>query len=107
MLEERQNERLTDELLGWVKNYLDITWSDEDTDAKIRGIVMRGMTFLDHIAGEELAYSEGDTATQLLLDYARYNRAGTLPNFARDFQGELLSLNFVGEVNNNGTDAVQ
>ena len=107
MLESKQDERLTDELLGWGKNYLDITWSDSDTDAKVRGIVLRGMTFLDHIAGQDLSYGESDTATQLLMDYARYNRAGTLPNFARDFQGELLSLHFVEEVNNNGTDAVQ
>lgn len=106
MLEEKQDERLTEELLGWVKNYLDITWSDDDTDAKTRGIILRGMTFLDHIAGKELRYSEGDTALQLLMDYARYNRAGTLPNFARDFQGELLSLHFVEEVESYGTDGV-
>ena len=106
MLEEKQDERLTDELLSWVKNYLDITWEDEDTDAKILGIVLRGMTFLDHIAGEELTYSEGATATQLLMDYARYARAGTLPSFARDFQGELMGLHFVGEVNSYGTDGV-
>lgn len=106
MSETQQDTRLTDELLGWVKNYLDITWTDNDTDAKIRGIVLRGMTFLDHIAGLDLTYGEGDTATQLLMDYARYTRAGTLPNFAKDFQGELMSLHFVGEVNSYGTDGV-
>lgn len=106
MAEIQQDERLTEDLLAWVKNYLDITWTDEDTDAKIRGIVLRGITFLDHIAGEDLTYGEGDTATQLLMDYARYTRAGTLPNFAKDFQGELMSLHFVGEVNSYGTDGV-
>ncbi len=107
MAQTQQAERLTQELLGWVKNYLDITWQDDDTDAKIRGIVSRGAAFLDHVAGRELAYGEGETATQLLMDYARYVRAGTLPNFAKDFQGELLALHFEGEVSDYGTDSAE
>lgn len=107
MAETQQDERLTDELLGRVKNYVDITWSDLDTDAKIRGITARGMTFLDHIAGQELTYGESDTATQLLLDYVRYVRAGAAHNFPKDFQGELLSLHFSGEVTASGADSTE
>lgn len=104
MSETTQDERLTQELLDRVKNYVDITWSDSDTEAKLRGITARGMTFLDHIAGQELAYGESDTATQLLLDYVRYVRSGAAASFPKDFQGELLSLHFSGEVTASGAD---
>ena len=98
------NTNRDDELLSLVKNYLDITWTDDDTDAKIRGIVERGMSYLDHIAGRRLDYFESDMETQLLMDYARYVRAGTFHAFAKDFQGELLSLHISGEVTAVGAD---
>ncbi len=90
--------RVTEELLGWTKSYVDITWTDADTDKKLRGITARGMSFLDGIAGQELSYGEGDTATQLLFDYVRYVRAGAFAQFPKDFQGELLALHMIGEV---------
>lgn len=99
--------RVTEELLGWVKNYVDITWTDADTDKKLRGITARGMTFLDGIAGQELPYGEGDTATQLLLDYVRYVRAGAFAQFPKDFQGELLALHMRGEVTAYESDCVE
>ena len=103
MSEENKDSRLTEDLLAQVKNYVDITWTDPDTDAKIRGITLRAMTFLDHIAGRTLDFLEGDTATQLLLDYVRYIRAGAAANFSKDFQGELLALHMDGEVNGDAT----
>lgn len=80
------------------KNYLDITWEDEDGDAKLRGILARGMTYLDHAAGVALDYDEGTAARALLLDYVRYVRAGALQDFGRDFAQELLGLHIAGEV---------
>ena len=38
-------------LLESVKNYLDITWEDANTDAKITGIIGRGIKFLNDKAG--------------------------------------------------------
>ena len=107
MSEETKDTRLTDELLAQVKNYVDITWSDSDTDAKIRGITLRAMTFLDHISGRALEFKEEDTATQLLMDYVRYIRAGAASSFPKDFQGELLALHMDGEVTNLGTDGTE
>lgn len=33
---------LPDDLLGDVRNYLDITWTDEALDNKIKGFISRG-----------------------------------------------------------------
>ena len=38
-------------LLNDVKNYLDISWEDENTDNKITGIIERGMKYLNKVAG--------------------------------------------------------
>lgn len=87
-----------DELLSAVKNYLDITWADQDGDEKLSGILARGKSYLDRIAGEPLDYEEGSRGRELLFDYARYVRAGCLQDFAGDFSTELNTLNAEYEV---------
>ena len=34
-------------LLNDVKNYLDISWEDDNTDSKVTGIIERGMKYLN------------------------------------------------------------
>lgn len=87
-----------DILLADARNYLDITWADGDGDVKLRGILARGMGYLDHAAGMALDYGEGTAHRALLLDYVRYVRAGALQDFGRDFASELLGLHIAGEV---------
>lgn len=89
-------------LLADTKNYLDITWPDPDGDVKLLGILARGMGYLDHAAGAALDYGEGTSARALLLDYARYVRAGNFQNFGKDFGPELLGLHFAQEVGRYG-----
>ena len=89
---------LSNGLLEAAKNYLDMTWADDAGDEKLSGILTRGMSYLDHTAGETLDYEEGTAARALLFDYARYVRAGALQDFAVDFQSELLALHIAGEV---------
>ena len=51
------------ELIDEVKNYLDITYNDEETDRKLSGIVERGKTYLDSIAGKEQDASQSSKKT--------------------------------------------
>ena len=87
-----------DELLSAVRNYLDITWDDPTLDDKLNGIIQRGKTYLDRIAGEPLDYAEGSKGRELLFEYARYARANALQDFAPDFTMELNALHADGEV---------
>ena len=41
------------EMLGDVRNYLDITWQDDETDRKLTGIIKRGMAYINQAAGAE------------------------------------------------------
>ena len=79
-------------LLFAARDYLDITWEDRAGDEKLVGILMRGMSYLDDIAGCELDYRPEDKPRELLLEYARYVRSGALDEFARNYRHELLHL---------------
>jgi hypothetical protein len=93
---------MINELLDAVRNYLDITYTDNAGDVKLTGIIMRGQAYLNRIAGETLDYDiEGD-ARQLLFDYCRYVRSGALEDFAANFQSELLALQNTYEVKRYG-----
>lgn len=82
------------ELLKDIKDYLNITWEDERTDKNITGMIKRGMTYLQKVAGvSSLDFTEGDSPRTLLFDYVRYANSQALEMFEVNFQSELLSLN--------------
>lgn len=89
---------VSEPLLEAAKNYLDMTWPDGDAERKLKGILERGMAYLNHRAGVPLPYEDEGTARALLFDYARYARAGALQDFGADFAPELLALHIAGEV---------
>lgn len=79
-------------LLSDVKNYLDITYEDPETDKKIMGIIQRGKKYLDKHAGTEQDYSEEGTARALLFDYCRYARGNVLEMFEENYMSDLISM---------------
>ncbi|VUZ24344.1 Uncharacterised protein [Acetobacterium wieringae] len=85
-------------LLADVKNELDITWQDPETDKKITGIIKRGMAYIDNVAGATMDYTIEADARGLLFDYCRYVRAGALSEFMENYLPELLSLQQAEEV---------
>lgn len=89
-----------EQLLIDVKNYLDITWTDEATDKKVNGIVLRGIKYLDRKAGVELDYSVEDQPRELLFEYCRYVRSNALNEFETNYLHELLDLQISKEVEN-------
>ncbi len=48
---------LPDGLLDAVRNYLDVTWTDDAGDEKVSGIIARGMKYLNSVAGSALDYT--------------------------------------------------
>ena len=85
-------------LLEAAKNYLDITWDDDAGDDKLSGILARGMTTIDDIAGAPQDYSAETRAKALLFDYCRYAMANALQDFQGDFSGELMAIRILTEV---------
>lgn len=90
------------ELLNDVKNYLDITWHDPATDNKLKGIIKRGIKYINSVAGDEMDYSAEDKPRELLFDYCRYVRSNALDEFKINYLHELLSLQIAQEVERHG-----
>lgn len=91
-------ETLPDGLLDAVRNYLDITWSDDAGDEKLSGIIARGMKYLNSVAGGELDYMAEDKPRELLFDYCRYVRSNALDEYQANYLPELLTLQIHREV---------
>ncbi len=89
MLEEEFNNLLSD-----VKNYLKISWTDEQTDKNLTGMIKRGIAYLNDVSGTQLDFTEENLAKSLLLDYVRYANSQALEVFDTNFQSELISLHY-------------
>jgi hypothetical protein len=85
-------------LLNSVKNYLDITWSDAQTETKLTGIIERGMKYIDGVSGTANDYTIENKPKELLLDYCRYVRSNALSEFQNNYLPELLTLQIKQEV---------
>lgn len=80
-------------LLDTLKTYLDITWSDPHTDAKLTGILARAQDRLRAYAGNAaLAFADGTAAQQLLLDLCRYIWNNASEDFEVNYLPDLLML---------------
>lgn len=77
-------------LLQEVKDYLKITWDDED--ANIEGIIARGKAYLDDLTGTTLDFTADGPPKSLLLDYCRYVYNNASEYFEANYQQELLRL---------------
>lgn len=79
--------------LDTVKNYLDVTWVDTATDAKLAGILSRAESTLSSYAGVELDFTDETTPeAQLLLDLCRYIWWERFEEFKINYQSELIML---------------
>lgn len=83
---------LPEGLLSDVKNYLNITWDDEATDAKVSGLIASGMMYLNLKYGEEADYTTDGMPRTLLMEYVRYARDSALDVFETNYQSLLLGM---------------
>ena len=98
-------DSLPEGLLADVKNYLNITWDDEATDAKVSGLIASGMVYLDLKYGEAADYTADGMPRTLLMEYVRYARDSALDVFENNYQAMLLSMRNERLVNDYGVDA--
>lgn len=78
-------------LLEEAKNYLDITWADEDDDKKLTAQLERSISYLTLKTGVT-DYESNSLAKDLLFNRLLYDRAGSLDKFAHNYRSEILCL---------------
>lgn len=76
-------------MLEEIKEYLKITWDDEDIE--IQSIIEAGRSNLNDLTGVELDFEEGQAKT-LLKEYCRYSYNNGLEYFEENFAKEILRL---------------
>ena len=79
-------------LIDTLKTYLDITWDDEHTNAKLSGILSRAQAKMCAYAGADLTFDDGTDEQQLLLDLCRYVWFNVPENFEENYKHDLLML---------------
>lgn len=91
-------------LLAEVKNYLDITWTDTDADAKLAGQISRGIAYISAKTGLQASDFDGENANdrgkELLFNYVLYDRSGAVNEFKKNYQSDLVGLRALWEVQN-------
>lgn len=83
-------------LLKDVKDYLKITWDDEDDS--LDGIIRRGQANLQDLTGTIMDFEQEGQAKSLLLDYCRYAYNNALEYFEENFSKEILRLQLMEAV---------
>ncbi len=77
-------------MLQEIKNYLKITWDDED--ATITELINRGKAKLNELVGAELDFEAEGLPRSLLFDYVRYAYNNASEYWEENYQHEILRL---------------
>lgn len=88
------------EVLDDVKNYLDITWLDDEGDKRLLGIIQRGMAYLEGKIGACDFLNETQERA-LLFDYVMYTRSGEFSQFQENYKSEIIALQIEKRVEKN------
>ncbi|EQB35040.1 hypothetical protein M948_18240 [Virgibacillus sp. CM-4] len=84
------NEQQLSDLRDELKDYLKITWPDEDDD--LLKYIKDGIDYLYEITGTEIDYTVDSMARRLLMDYGRYVYNHSLELFEINFERVLFKL---------------
>lgn len=87
-----QRGNIPAELLADVKNYINITWTDEATDNKVCGLIASATMYLDGKSGVALDYEADGAARTLMMEYVRYARDEALDVFENNYRSMLLGM---------------
>ncbi|MEK3995636.1 phage head-tail connector protein [Psychrobacillus sp. FSL K6-2365] len=82
----------TNSILSDVKNFLRVTWNEEDEE--LTRMIRRSMAYFKSITGAELDYVVDERAKDLLLERCRYVYNRSAEEFENNFRHELLNLQF-------------
>lgn len=84
-------ESVPADLLADVKNYINITWDDEATDAKISGLIASAAAYLYGKLGGQPDYEADGMPRTLLMEYVRYARDSALDVFESNYLALILT----------------
>ena len=84
--------------LADVKRYVNITWSDDDTDLRVMQIMVDAEAELNHLLGAEINYFAPGAERRLYLDYCLYAWNKSLDEFEEAYRRDILRVRHKYEV---------
>lgn len=96
---------ISPELLADVRNHLQITWRDVETDRRITSLISMGRQYLNQRTGTILEYEEEGSARTLLFEYVRYARDNAMDVFENNYQHLIISLRAEAVINSEEGEA--
>lgn len=93
-------------MLGLAKRKLNITWEDEDTDARLSEIIEDGIVELADKIGisDGFDFSQPGQERKLLLAYCLYGWSNALDDFERNYASDILQARERWEVDRYGSE---
>lgn len=93
-------------MLGLAKRKLNITWEDEDTDARLSEIIEDGIVELADKIGisDGFDFSQPGQERKLLLAYCLYGWNNALDDFERNYAPDILQARERWEVDRYGSE---
>lgn len=83
---------LPDGLLEDVKSILDVTWTSDSTDKKIKEYITGGIAYLNGKGGLDADYTAPGLPRTLLFEYCRYARDAALDVFENNYRSMILAM---------------
>ena len=94
-------------ILPEVKNYLNITWQDDDTDQRIADMIAGAAAYLDLKLGQPGDYLTPGLPRTLLFERVRYQRDGALDVFENNYLSLILAAQHERLVEQYAQDTIQ
>lgn len=91
-------------LLTAVKTYLQITWTDTETDNRLTLLIQAGKAYLDSKLGTAGDYTVPGFPRTLLFEYVRYARDGATDVFENNYRALILAMQHERMVENYADD---
>lgn len=80
-------------LLDALKVRLDITWSDEATDSKIKQLLSDSIAWLVQSTGyRDLDYSQNTIERELMFTRVQYAMENMLDDFSANYKSEIVAM---------------
>nr|DAF59944.1 MAG TPA: Head Tail Connector Protein [Siphoviridae sp. ctGz830] len=79
-------------MLEEIKNYLNITWEDEDIDNKLKSLIEQSKQSIKNLMGADIDFTKNLEMKELLFNRVRYAYNNAIEYFESNFAHEILRL---------------
>ena len=75
-----------------LKQYLNISWEDDELDKKLINLLEQSKNALTSLMGVSINFEEDEELEELLFNRVRYSYNNSLEYFEENFKSEILRL---------------